>query len=73
MQEARLNSAYSALMRQSTPAEKKALRASEIEWLTMRAKKCALPLKPGLSDLVDSRECHLNETILRIGWLEQHR
>ena len=72
-QEARLNRTYSALMRRLTPAEKRLLRASELKWLTFRDKKCGLPLDPGNSDLVDSRECHLDETVRRIGWLERHR
>ena len=35
--------------------------------------KCRLPQSAGTSDLVDSRECHLDDTIRRIGWLERQR
>lgn len=73
LQEARLNRIYSALMRRLTPAERRLLRASELKWLKLRDKKCVLPLNSGNSDLVDSRECHLDETLRRIGWLERHR
>jgi len=73
VQEARLNRTYSALMRRLPPAERRLLRASELKWLKLRDKKCVLPPDPGNSDLVDSRECHLVETLHRIGWLERHR
>jgi uncharacterized protein YecT (DUF1311 family) len=73
LQERRLNRTYSALMHRLTPAERRRLRASELKWLTSRDKKCALPRDAGNSDLVDSRECHLEETLRRIGWLERHR
>jgi uncharacterized protein YecT (DUF1311 family) len=73
VQEERLNRTYSALMRRVTPAERRLLRASELKWLRLRDMKCGLPLNPGNSDLVDSRECYLDETLRRIGWLERHR
>ena len=73
LQEARLNRAYSALMRRHTPGERKLFRASERKWLRAREMKCGLPQSAGTSDLVDSRECHLDDTIRRIGWLERQR
>ena len=74
VQESRLNKTYSAIMRRLAPAEQRLLRTSERKWLTLRDKKCRLPLRnPGLSDLVDSRECRLEETLRRTVWLERYR
>lgn len=74
VQDAKLNEAYSAAMRRLAPPNRKLLRNAERKWLAMRDKKCALPLRDsGLSDLVDSRECRLEETLRRTGWLERYR
>lgn len=72
-QEARLNRTYSALMRRLTRSERRKLRLSERKWLKARDKTCALPRNAALSQLVDSRECRLDETLRRIGWLERYR
>ena len=73
VQEARLNRTYSALMRRLTPAERRLLRASELKWLRSRDMRCGLPPGPGNGDLVDSRECRLEETLGRTSWLERYR
>ncbi|MFX4423944.1 lysozyme inhibitor LprI family protein, partial [Acinetobacter baumannii] len=73
LQEARLNAAYSALRRRSTNAQRRSLHASEIEWLNLRERKCQSSESHGHSDLVDSRECRLDETVRRIAWLNRHR
>ena len=73
VQDAKLNEAYSAVMRRLAPPNRKLLRNAERKWLTMRDKKCALPLADsGLSNLVDSQECRLEETLSRTGWLERY-
>ena len=74
VQDARLNEAYSTIMRRLAPAERSILRTSERHWLRLKDKKCALPRdKSGLSGLVDSRECRLDETLRRTLWLKRYR
>jgi uncharacterized protein YecT (DUF1311 family) len=74
LQESRLNQAYAKIMRDLSPSKKHVLRQSERQWLIMREKKCALaPGDIGLSDLVDSMLCRLDETIRRTIWLRHYR
>jgi uncharacterized protein YecT (DUF1311 family) len=74
VQDSKLNKIYSAIMHRLAPTERRLLRTSEREWLAVRDRKCALPLRNrGLSDLVDSKECRLAETLSRRVWLERYR
>ena len=73
VQERRLNRTYVAVIRRLLPVRKDILRQDERKWIVAREKDCALPVgSTGNSDLVDSMDCRLEETIHRIIWLERY-
>ncbi len=73
-QEAALNRTYRAALARSTKAARKQLlRQSERSWLVERGRKCAMQsADAGLSDLVDRRQCLLDETSRRTNWLRHY-
>ena len=73
IQERLLNRTYLATMRRLSPLHKALLRQEERAWISAREEQCALPEgSKGTSNLVDSLDCRLEETIRRTILLERY-
>lgn len=67
-QDARLNTAYKAVVAWLSPARKADLRADERNWISARDHKCARQPDPDLTT-----ECEINETIERTAYLRRYK
>lgn len=72
-QDKRLNKTYGTVMSSLGDSERSALRSEERKWLSLKAKKCALPDDPGSTDHVIAADCDVTETARRATLLEQRR
>lgn len=67
-QDARLNTAYKAVVARLSPARKADLRTDERNWILARDHKCAKLPDPDLAT-----ECKINETIKRTAYLRRYK
>ena len=67
-QDARLNTAYKAVVARLSPARKADLRTDERNWISARDHKCAR--RP---DMDLTTECKINETIKRTAYLQRYK
>lgn len=67
-QDARLNTAYKAVVARLSPARKADLRTDERNWISARDHKCARLPNPDLTT-----ECEINETIKRTAYLRRYK
>ena len=69
-QDKRLNTAYQALRKPMTEAERAALRDEERVWIAARDQTCAQAEGGGTGALLDANQCDLRETAQRAAVLE---
>ncbi len=67
-QDARLNTAYKAVVARLSPARKADLRVDERNWISARDHKCGKLPDPDLTT-----ECKINETIKRTAYLRRYK
>lgn len=75
-QDARLNQAYTMVMRRLPATRKAALRQSERNWIRQRDRQCDAAQRKfagGTMAILEYRGCILRQTIERTLWLERYR
>jgi uncharacterized protein YecT (DUF1311 family) len=69
-QDKRLNHAYQRLRKSLANEQRTALRDEERAWITQRDKTCAPDEGGGTASLLDTNQCHLDQTAARAAVLE---